>query len=63
MAHKHNPAAFASREQLLTAARNAITRLEQIEAAVNPTNAQRDAAIKDLATYEKHLIRAFVAGV
>lgn len=38
----------------------AITRLEQIQAAVNPTNAQVIQAVKDLAKYQEIIIK-FIA--
>ena len=63
MAHKHDPIAFATREQKIQAAKTAITRLQQIQAAASPTNAQVIAAIRDMALYDEHVIRIIVAGV
>ena len=59
---KFDPAKYATRKTRLEAARTAVTRLEQIEANIEGANlANSQTAIKDMATYEKHLIR-IVAG-
>jgi hypothetical protein len=64
MAHKHNPASYTDRQTVITAARNAIARLQQIEANVEGANtAQTQTAIKDMAGYERHLIRLVVGGL
>jgi hypothetical protein len=64
MAHKHNPTDYSNRQTVITAARNAITRLQQIEAGVVGANiAQSQEAIKDMAGYERHLIRLVVGGM
>lgn len=49
-----------SRADLKAQAVTAITRLTQIETAVNPTNAQLIAAVKDMATFEKKIIKILV---
>ena len=59
---KFDPTRYASRKDNLDAARTAITRLDQIIAGIDAaTTAQIKTGIKDMATYEKHLIR-IVAG-
>jgi hypothetical protein len=59
---RFNPTKYSGRKAQIDAARNAITRLQQIEAnIVGSTAAQTQQAVKDIATYERHLIR-IVAG-
>lgn len=57
----------AAASDLQTQYTTAVTRLDQIIGAVSPTNAQRDAAIQDLARYMKVVARLlhaeFVNGV
>jgi len=62
MAHIYNPTEHADRLAVIAAAKNAVTRLNEIIATVDGANtAQLKTALKDIATYEKHLIK-LVAG-
>ena len=62
MAHVHQPADFAGRTTDLSDMRaqlqTAITRLQAIEGATFANQAQRDTAIKDLATISRRTLRA-----
>lgn len=49
-----------SRADLKAQATAAITRLTQIEAATNPTNAQMIQAVKDMAVYERKIINVLI---
>jgi hypothetical protein len=48
---------LASTEQIRATYQTMITRLEQIESVANPTNAQVVAAVRDLATYQKRIMK------
>lgn len=66
MAHRRDSTIITEGQtaaQLRESARKAITRLQAIEALSSPTNAQVVAAVKDLATYERHLIRIVVGAL
>lgn len=47
----------ADQQQLKDLYQTVITRLEQIESAANPTNAQVIAAVRDIAKYERWLYK------
>lgn len=49
--------AITNREQVKTEYQNMIARLEQIQAAVNPTNAQIVQAVKDEALYIERIMK------
>lgn len=62
MAHRFDPTLYADRNATITAARAAVTRLNQIIAGIDAaTTAQIKEGVKDMAMYEKALIR-IVAG-
>lgn len=64
MAHKFNPTEYADRKHTIEAAKAAVARLQQIEANIDAaTTAQLKAALKDMARYERHLIRIVVGGL
>lgn len=64
MVHRFNPTEYAGRKQTIEAAKAAVARLQQIEANIDAaTTAQLKAALKDIATYERHLIRIVVGGL
>ena len=58
MAHRFDVTKYTERNSSLTAARNAVTRLNEIINNIDgATTAQVKDGIKDLATYEKHIIK------
>ena len=62
MAHIYNPTEHSDRLATIAAAKTAVARLNDIIANVDTaTTGQLKAALKDVATYEKHLIK-LVAG-
>lgn len=62
MAHIYNPTEYSDRQATLAAAKNAVVRLNDIIANIDTyTTPQLKAALKDIATYERALIR-IVAG-
>lgn len=62
MAHLHNPVDYSDRQATIAAAKNAVARLNAIITDIDGyTTAQLKAALKDIATYERALIR-IVAG-
>ena len=62
MAHKYDPTKYADRAATLQAAKDAVAQLNVIIAnADTATTAQLRQGLKDMAIYEKHLIR-IVAG-
>ncbi len=64
MAHKFDLADYTDQQAVIAAAKTAVTRLQQIEAnVVGATTANTQAAIKDMATYERHLIRLVVGSL
>ena len=63
MAHKYDPAHFASDAQIRQAARDALADLQTIQNATFANNTQRDAAIKRIAEVLRHAVRVLIAGV
>jgi hypothetical protein len=64
MAHKFNPTDYADRAATREAARNAVARLNQIISGIDAaTTAQIKTAIKDMAGYDKHLIKLVVGSL
>lgn len=62
MIHKFNSVKYTSKQSAIEAAKNAISRLTEIIDNVDgATTAQIKAGIKDMAIYERHLVR-IVAG-
>jgi len=58
MPHIYDPTEHSARLATIAAAKNAVIRLNEIIANVDTaTTAQLKTALKDVATYEKHLIK------
>lgn len=55
--YANSQAQKADRQTLITAYTTMITRLEQIQAATNPTNAQVISAVQDLSLYVERIMK------